>query len=116
MGGVVSRTDDFPPCVKCLYYYASVSSLCRCIRRYAVLYVPPLRRKGEGGGVVRNCSNGRCIANNRRGIDVTSVNEGANIGRPIVRIITAGNWPIIVYTYKVLFFGTPNLPEFYKYI
>jgi hypothetical protein len=36
-------------------------------------------------------------AGNRRGIDVTSVNEGANIARSIVTIITAGNWPIVVY-------------------
>jgi len=36
-------------------------------------------------------------AGNRRGIDVTSMNEGANIARSIVMIITAENWPIVVY-------------------
>lgn len=65
-------------------------------RRYAVSCVPPSTEKGRGAWYEIVAAVGAAV-DNRRGIDVTSVNEGANIARSIVTIITAGNWPIVVY-------------------
>lgn len=83
MEGVAPRTDDFPPRVS-----ASIT-MYRCLPYVdapVVTCVPPPTKKGRGGAWYEIAA-----ADNRRGIDVTSVNEGANIARSIVTIITAAN-------------------------
>jgi hypothetical protein len=74
--------------------------------------LPPAPGKGAGHGakLVAAVAIG-AVAGNRCGIDVASVNEGANIGRSIVTIITApvGNWPIVVGArVKRRFFAAPR--------
>lgn len=64
-----------------------MSSLCRRARRHAVLCVPPSALPLDEGAVhgaklVAAVATG-ATAGNRRGIDVASVNEGANIGRSL---------------------------------
>lgn len=94
MEGVAPRTDDFPPRVsasitmyRCLPY---VDASLRCFVRTT------LHERGREAWYEIVATVGAAV-DNRRGIDVTSVNEGANIARSIVTIITAGNWPIVVY-------------------
>lgn len=89
MGGVALRPFPTPRKCQCLPYVGApvVTPFCACY--------PPTR--GREGAWYEIATAAGATAGNRRGIDVTSVNEGANIARSIVPIITAGNWPIVVY-------------------
>lgn len=84
-----------------------VSSLGRRARCYTVLCATSSTRgRGERGAWYEIATAAGATAGNRHGIDVTSVNEGANIACSIVTIITAGNCPIVVYARIMHHFST----------
>lgn len=96
MGGVVPRRFSIPRKCRCFPW---VRVPCRF-----VYYL--LTRDGRGGAWYEIATAAGATVGNRHGIDVTSVNEGANIACSIVTIITAENWPIVVYARIMHHFST----------
>lgn len=87
-----------------------MSSLCR---RVVTLFRATLNEKGRGAWYEIVAAVGAAV-DNRRGIDVTSVNEGANIARSIVTIITLEIGPLsFTCALSIVFLMVPSV-EFAK--